>query len=129
MVFSLNFTIEADPERPIVRSKIYGIWKKETAEQYHRDYKEAAQPLLKSKWAKLINLYNWKPSYPEVNEVIGDHIRWCHENNAVYSVYVVDNPVTRNQLKKMIAHSELPEATRIFKTLEEGEAFLKDRGF
>jgi uncharacterized protein (UPF0218 family) len=116
-------------ERRVVFSKIYGIWKKETAEQYRVEYAKVAEPLLKEKWAKLINLTNWKTSYPEMIAVIGDHITWSHENNAVYSVYVVDNPITRNQLKKMIAHSQSSDACKIFKTLAEGDAFLKAHGF
>jgi hypothetical protein len=129
MAFSFNFTIDIDTERKLSRSKIYGIWKKETAEEYHREFKEIVKPLLKEPWSKIINLANWKISYPEMIEVIGDHIRWCHENNAVYSVFVVDNPVTRNQLKKMIACSGFPDANKIFKTMEEGESFLRQNGF
>jgi len=129
MEFSFNFTIDADMERKIVLSKIYGIWRKETAEQYREEFAKVVQPLLKEKWAKLINLTNWKTSYPDMIEEIGDHITWSHENNAVYSVYVVDNPITRNQLKKMITHSESPDACKIFKTMAEGDAFLKAHGF
>jgi hypothetical protein len=129
MTFSLNFTIEIDSDRRLVKSKIYGIWKKETAEEYHREFVKMAKPLLKEKWAKLINLGNWKNSYPEINIIIGEHIRWCHQNNAVYSVYVVDNPVTKNQLKKMIAHSGLPNANKIFPTVAEAEIFLQQNGF
>jgi len=129
MAFSLNFTIEADEERKIIFAKIYGIWKKETAEEYHQEFKKVVQPLLKDKWSKLINLINWKTSYPEMVVVIGDHIRWSHENKAVYSVYIVNNPVTRNQLKKMIAHSGYQKSCFIFGSVAEGESFLKENGF
>jgi hypothetical protein len=125
----MNFNIDVDEKRRIVSVKIYGIWKKETAEDYHRQFSEAAKPLLKDKWAKLINLLNWKTSYPEMVAVIGEHIRWSHENNAVYSVYIVDNPVTRNQLRKMISHSGHEDSCLIFPTVAEGDNFLKENGF
>jgi len=129
MSFTLNFNIDADPERRLIRSKIYGIWKKETAEEYHHEFSKVVQPLLKEKWAKLINLANWKSSYPEMIAVIGDHIKWCHENNAVYSVYVVDNPVTKKQLQRMITHSGYEDSCPVFDTMGEAEAFLSSNGF
>lgn len=129
MSFTLNFNIDLDTERKLIRSKIYGIWKKETAEEYHTHFAEVVKPLLRKKWAKLINLENWKSSYPEMINVIGDHIKWCHENNAVYSVYVVDNPVTKKQLQRMIAHSGYEEVCPIFDSQSEAESFLREHGF
>jgi len=129
MSFSMNFTIEADLERRVVRSKIYGIWKGETAVEYHNEFKKVVQPLLKEKWAKIINLGNWKTSYPEMIDIIGDHIRWCHDNNAVLSIFVVDNPVTTVQLRKMIEKSGYSDFCPIFLTMAEGETLLKQNGF
>lgn len=129
MAFSMNFTIEADVDRRVIFAKIYGIWKKETAEEYHREFMKVVEPLLNDKWSKLINLINWKTSYPEMVAVIGDHIKWSHQNDAIFSVYVVDNPVTRNQLKKMITHSGYEKSCMIFDTMAEGENFLKENGF
>jgi hypothetical protein len=125
----MNFTIEADLKRRLIRSKIYGIWKKETATEYHEEFKKVVQPLLGDKWAKIVNLGNWKPSYPEMIDVIGDHIRWCHDNKAVFSIFVVDNPVTTNQLKKMIEKSGYADSCPIFQTLTEAENLLKQNGF
>ncbi len=129
MSFTLNFNIDLDAERKLIRSKIYGIWKKETAEEYHTHFAAVVKPLLRKKWAKLINLGNWKSSYPEMINVIGDHIKWCHEHNAVYSVYVVDNPVTKKQLQRMIAHSGYEEACPVFDSQSEAESFLREHGF
>ncbi|SYZ74140.1 hypothetical protein TRIP_C60410 [Candidatus Zixiibacteriota bacterium] len=129
MSFSMNFTIDADQERRVIFSKIYGIWKEETAHEYHDEFMKVVQPLLTEKWVKLINLLNWKTSYPEMVAVIGEHINWCHTHNAVYSIYVVDNPITRNQLKRMIAHSDYPEECKIFASVSEADRFLKEKGF
>jgi hypothetical protein len=125
----MNFTIDVDTERRVVISKIYGIWKKETAEAYHKEYLEVVKPLLGDKWAKLTNLINWKSSYPEIVEVLGEHMHWCQENGAVYSLYVIDNPVTRNQLQKMIDSGHANMITKLFRTMEEGEKFLTENGY
>lgn len=125
----MNFTIEADPDRKIIREKIYGIWKEETANDYYREFMETAKPLLKGPWAKLIDLRNWKSSYPEIIEIIGQHLKWCRENGMVYSVNVIDNPVTLSQLKRMFGIGGTEEISRVFRTVEEADRFLKENGF
>jgi len=129
MNLNLYYNIDVDTDRRLVISKIYGIWKEETAREYHDDYVELVQPLLKDKWAKLTYLTNWKSSYPEIIEIIGDHLRWCHKNNAVYSLYVIENPVTTNQLKKMVEKGNARDVVRIFRTAGEAEKFLVSQGF
>jgi len=125
----MNFNIDVDPERRVVTSKIYGIWKQETAEAYHKEYLEVVKPLIGAKWAKLTNLINWKSSYPEIVEILGEHMRWCQENGAEYSLYVIDNPVTRNQLQKMIDSGHANMITKFFRTMEEGDKFLAEKGY
>lgn len=129
MYLSMHYNIEIDSDRKIVIAKIYGIWKLETAEEYHEEYRELVKPLLKSKWAKLTNLSNWKSSYPEIIEVLGEHKRWCHDNGAIYSVYVIENPVTTKQLKQIINRGNVSEAAKIFKTFPEADRFLRENGF
>ncbi len=129
MSLSLNFTIEADVERRLIVEKIYGIWKKETAEEYHLEFVKTAQPLINEKWAKLINLGNWKTSYPEVVEIIGDHLRWCRDNGMVLSVNVIENPITLNQLKRMFEHGATAGISKVARTMQEGERILRENGF
>jgi len=129
MSLNMSYTIEADEERRVITEKIYGIWKKDTAENYHTDFIETAEPLLKGKWAKLINLCNWKPSYPEVVEIISDHLEWCHANGMVLAINVIDNPITINQLKKMFQGGGTAEISKIVKTIQEGEKILRENGF
>jgi hypothetical protein len=125
----MHYNIEIDTERKIVIAKIYGIWKPETALEYSVEYKKAVQPLLKAPWAKLHNLTNWKSSYPEIIEILGEHMRWTHENGAIFTAYAIDNPVTTNQLKQMVELSESNEAVKIFKTFSEADRFLRENGF
>ena len=129
MPFNMNFTIDVDPDRRLVLEKIYGIWKQDTAEDYYKEFSEAVAPLTDGKWAKLINLCNWKSSYPEILEVIGKHLKWCREHGMVWSINIIDNPTTIKQLKKMFAIGGTEDISKIFKTQEEGEKFLKSQGF
>jgi hypothetical protein len=129
MILSMHYNIEVDEERKIATAKIYGIWKPETAQEYHKEYMSTVKPLLNDKWAKLTNLTNWKSSYPEIIDIIGDHMRWCVENKAEYSVYVIENPTTRSQLKRMIKSGDAEQHTKLFKTLKEAEDFLRDVGY
>ena len=128
-MLNMNFTIDVDIERRLVKSKIYGIWKKETAEAYHTEYVDEVKPLLGGRWAKLTNLINWKSSYPEIVEILGKHMHWCQENGAEFSLYVIENPVTRNQLQKMIESGQATAITKLFRTAEEGEKFLTEHGY
>lgn len=129
MNLSFNFNIDIDPDRKIVIAKIYGIWKKETAIEYHEEYVRVAQPLLNDRWSKITNLTNWKSSYPEIIEILGEHIQWCHQNGAIYSVFAIDNPITLRQLKAMIDETNVADKVKIFGSFEEGDKFLRDNGF
>ncbi len=129
MSLNMNFTIETDAKRRVITEKIYGIWKKETAEKYHKEYMEEAKPLLKGKWAKVINLCNWKPSYPEVIDIVSEHLDWCRANGMVLSINIIDNPLTINQLKKMFQGGGTSNISRVVKTAQEGEKILRENGF
>jgi len=129
MSISMNYTIEADTERKIIREKIYGIWKEETARSYHDDFVKEASGLIKGNWGKIIDLRNWKSSYPEVVDIIGEHLRWCVDNRMVLSVNIIDNPVTLSQLKRMFTLGGTREISKVFRSIKEGDRFLKENGF
>lgn len=129
MSFSLNFHIEANLERRVIYEKIYGLWKKETAVEYHEEFMRVAEPLIKGKWAKLINLSNWKTSYPEINAIVGEHLRWCRENGMVLSINVIENPITKTQLKKMFTAGGTGPISKLVRSQEDGEKLLTQNGF
>ncbi|MFH2036364.1 MAG: hypothetical protein ABIJ45_08175 [Candidatus Zixiibacteriota bacterium] len=129
MNLSFHFNIEIDPDRKIIISKIYGIWKKETAIEFREEYNKTAQPLLKGKWAKITNLANWKSSYPEIIEILGEHLHWCHENGAEYTAYAIEDPVTTRQLMALIEKSKVADKVSIFKTFKEADKFLQQKGY
>ncbi len=129
MNISLHHNIEVDTVRRIVISKIYGIWKREMALAYVDEYKEAVKPLLGDKWARLINLSNWKSSYPEIVEIINEHVRWSYKNGAEYLAFAIDNPVLIRTLKKMVKVGKAMDTTRMFRTFAEADKFLRDHGY
>jgi hypothetical protein len=129
MTFSMYYTLDVDTDRRLMIEKIYGTWKRETAESYHRDFMETAQPLIGGKWAKIINLTNWKSSYPEMVEVIGRHLRWCRENGMVLSVNIIDNQITKNQLKQMFRIGNTGRISKIVRSQQEADKILAEHGF
>jgi hypothetical protein len=122
----LEYTIDVDEENAVIRAKIYGLWKGETAEAYHRDFEEQIEPLLGKPWAKVINLAGWKTSYESVVDTIGKHMSWSKDNDASLQLYVLDNPSTFRQLNQMIKKGKAEDITHIFRTEDEAEQFLKE---
>jgi len=129
MNISLHYNIEVDIDRKLITSKIYGMWKRETAIAYAEESKEAVKPLLGGKWARLINLSNWKSSYPEIVEILNELVRWSYDNGAGCLVYVIDNPILMRMLKKMVKIGHANGSTRMFRTAFEADRFLKEQGF
>jgi hypothetical protein len=125
----LEYLIDVDEENRIVYEKIFGIFRPETAVSYKEDFEEKVAPIIDKPWVKLIDLNNWKPSYPEIIETIGDHLLWCKDHNMVWSVNIINNKVTYSQLMKMFSQGMTREISRTFRKMEDGEAFLKEQGF
>jgi len=82
----LEYLIDVDEENQIVYEKIFGVFRPETAVSYKKDFEEKVSPIIDKPWIKLVDLNNWKSSYPEVIETIGKHLLWCKNNNMVWSV-------------------------------------------
>jgi len=121
----LGYTIDVDEKNTVIYAKIHGLWKAETAENYHNDFKEEVEPLLGEPWARLIDCTNWKTSRNEVTDLVGRHMAWSRQHNAALSLYVLDNPSTFRQLNQMIIKGGTKDTARIFRKREEAEAFLK----
>ncbi|MCK4302257.1 MAG: hypothetical protein KAW91_05760 [candidate division Zixibacteria bacterium] len=127
--WNLEYGIDVDLSNRIVYEKIYGVWRVETAESYKKDFQEEVVDLIKKPWAKLIDLSNWKIGYPEIVEIVGKHLEWCHEHNMVWSVNVINNPPTYRQLHQMFARGGTKSVSKTFRTRVEAEAFLMQEGF
>ena len=125
----LEYSIDVDQDNRIVYEKIFGVWRPSTAEAFVKDYEEEVASLIEKPWARLCDLTNWKTAYPEVIDIIGRHNAWCRERNLVWSVNIISNPVTFNQLQRMFDKGGTREISRTFRTRAEGEQFLREQGF
>jgi hypothetical protein len=127
--WNFEYVLDPDVDNGIMYEKIYGAWRIETAESYSRDYEKEAEQLIKKPWVKLIDLSGWKTGSPEVIARIARHLEWCRNNNMVWSVNIISNPVTYSQLQKMFSKGGTRKMSKTFRTREEGERFLKNEGF
>lgn len=127
--WSLEYSIEVDEKNAIIYAKVHGIWKAQTAHDYHADFKEAVAPLLGKPWAKLIDLSNWRTSYPEVIDIIGQHMEWSRQNGVALSLYVLNNPSTFRQLHEMFTAGRTKEISQTFRTHQEAQIFLREHWF
>jgi hypothetical protein len=128
-LWSMEYSFDVDADSHIIYEKIYGIWTPETAEHYHKDFMEAVKPLLDQPWAKLVDLLNWKTSYPQVVDRIAMHLKWCKQHNMTLSLNVLNNPSTFRQLNEMFAAAGTGSISRTFRVREEADAFLRDNWF
>jgi hypothetical protein len=64
-----------------------------------------------------------------MTKVIGEHMRWSIQNGNVLSVYIIDNPVTRNHLKKMFHIGGTGKISKTVKTREEADKIIAESGF
>jgi hypothetical protein len=122
----LEYTIDVDDTNAIVRARIYGLWNDETAEAYHRDFKESAGPLLGLPWAKVIDLTAWKTSYETVIKIMAAHMAWSRQNAVALQLYILDNPSTFRQLNRMFEKGGVRDISHTFRTRDEAEQFLED---
>ncbi|MBU0983623.1 MAG: hypothetical protein KKA42_07120 [candidate division Zixibacteria bacterium] len=125
MSWGFDYTIDVDEKDSVIYVKIYGKWKEETAERYHRDFKAEIDALSGRPWAKLVDLTNWKTSYDEVTDVLGKHMSWSRDNDIGLSLYVIDNTSTFRQLNEMFAKGGTKDISHTFRTYAEAERFLK----
>lgn len=128
-LWHFEYTIDVDVDNHIMFGKIYGIWREKTARSYSEELKTAAKPLIKKPWVKLMDLTNWKIAHQEVIEIIGNLNRWCRENNMAWSVYIINETASYNQLMKMFTKGDYHDIGKTFRTRHEAEIFLKEKGF
>lgn len=127
--WSLEYSFDVDVDKAVIYEKIHGIWKLETAIRYHADFQKEVQPLIVKPWAKLVNLSNWRTSYPQVVAKIGEHLQWCRKHNMALSINVLNNPSTFRQLNEMFAVGHTKPMSQVFRTQEEAMKYLEEHWF
>ena len=125
----LEYTNDVDEKNQIVYERIFGVWKADIAAAYKNDFEEAASCLVGKPWVKLVDLTSWKLAVPEAIDIIGRHLQWCRRNNMVWSINIINNPVTYRQLMKMFDKGGTKGISKTFRTRAEAEAFLREQGF
>ncbi len=123
--FSLSFTIDVDQKRRIVYCKIFGLWKREIADEYREAFRSEVAPLTGAPWAKLVDLTNWRTSYQDVVGVLGKHMRWGVDSGCEMSLYVLNNPSTFRQLNEMFRTGRVTDSSHTFRTFPEAVTYLK----
>jgi hypothetical protein len=124
--WSLEYTIDVDKERRLVLVKIFGSWRGEHAERYHRDFEEQASELFDKPWARFVDLANWKTSRSEVIDRIAEHMHWCRERNNVLAIYSVNHPSTYRQIREMINKGGIQQSALVTRTADEARKYLDE---
>ena len=124
--WALEYSFDVDEENAVIYAKVFGIWKADTARGYHEDFKVEVAPILGKPWAKVIDLTNWKTSFPEVIKIIGEHMAWSRANNEALSLYVLNNPSTFRQLQEMFDVGRTKGISQTFRTYADAEKYLKE---
>lgn len=127
--WSFEYTIDPDLTNRLAHVKIFGVWKIDTARSFKEDFEEQSVELIKNPWAKLTDLSTWRIAYPEVTDIVANHLKWCLAHNMVWSVNIIDNPATYKQLQKMWARAGSAKHSKTFRTRNEAQTFLKQQGF
>ena len=127
--WNYQFNIDADINSRVIFSKIFGVWREDTAKNYHEAFKEEAVDLIDKPWVKLVDLMNWKMGTPEVVDRIADHIKWCRQNNMEFQIFVVSDPMRFAQLKKMLKKGAAKDITFTFKSRTEALQYLREKGY
>jgi hypothetical protein len=117
------------PERKLIKEKNFGLWTREVATQYYKDYKEAVKSLLGKPWAELVDLSEWKVSEQEVVKIVGRHLKWSKENGLQASANIIPGPLERLQARRMLQEGGITDMSEIFETEKEALEWLRSRGF
>lgn len=127
--WALEYSFDVDEENDVIYAKVFGIWKADTARSYHEDFKAEVAPLLGKPWAKVVDLTNWKTSFPEVIKIIGEHMSWSRANKVSLSLYILNNPSTFRQLQEMFDAGGTKGVSQTFRTYSDAEKYLKEHWF
>jgi hypothetical protein len=127
--WSFNFTIEIDLDAHIAYNKIFGVWRLQTAQDFHEQFRRDVEPLVKKPWVRVVDLINWRMGTPEMVDEIGKHMKWCRAHNMIMQVHVVNDPVRYGQLQRMFEKGEVKDISKVFRTRVEAQRFLREQGY
>ena len=123
------FEFEILKDRKIIKEKIIGLWTKEIAEDYVKEFEKNVTPLLSDEWSKLVDLNEWKTSQAEIVAIIGKHLEWARKNRMAFSANIIKSAIARGQLRRMFQEGGTDAFSEVFETEELALDWLKEKGF
>ena len=117
-------------EQRVVLAVANGSWNRFTAEDYAKEFKAVAKPLIGSDWAHIVYLDNWELGVPEIEPIITELVGWCLDNGLRYTAQVYcPNMVKRYQLDKMISDNSNRFEKRVYPNELQAIAWMASVGF
>lgn len=123
---------QLESKKNVVVEVIEGLWKNEDYARYTDAYEKQMISEIKQmgKWAKLCDMRNYKMS--SVVDEVNKHIKWCSENRLQESVCVVPSSIVKMQMTRTAKDQDTKQElikTHYVETVEEAEAYLKQKGY
>lgn len=122
-----KFEVKVDTGRRVCFEKFTGTWTKDEFDRLNKVYKEAVDMLNTNgvkDWAKLTDVREYKTS--NIGEEIAKHVEWASKQGYTKAALIVDKVVNKMQVNR-VAGKILQIAS--FKSIEEGDNWLKENGF
>jgi|BioPla2DNA2_1021312.scaffolds.fasta_scaffold63385_2 hypothetical protein len=118
------YTIRYDAVRKICYEVPVGLWTKEDYQIYHNDYVSKIGPLLNGKWAKIVDLRQYKTS--DITEEINKHSKWMMSTGCNTLAFIVESAIVKMQMNNAGAGTFQQQA---FTDEKEAYEWLKSKGF
>jgi hypothetical protein len=108
-----------------------GSSKMSVVQAYVQDFRAAANNLLKSPWACVLDLRLWQPSPHETLALLQDNTRWCYQHGLQLGIAIVpaDPVAVWQHLKATSAYAPANAERHQLQSCEEAQALLRQRGF
>lgn len=128
MKYNPKFTIWLDNK--VLIAMIKGSWSQQDAEDFTREFKAVASPLLGYDWASIIQLDNWQLGVPGIEPVIKDLVRWKISRGLRYSAHVYWPSIVKEfQLDRMVKNVAGRFEVQHFKHPQQAFNWLETHGF
>ncbi len=120
-----GFKIEADPNKKILRLKVWGFWTEEDAQRYREEFIEKSKPLITETWFVLADIAEYGVQTKEVQAVHGELMRYAIKNGMLKAANVISRLLNRIQIEKLSEASGIPMHS-FFNSEDDAEKWLLD---
>ena len=128
MKYNPKFKIWLDNK--VLIAKVQGSWSQQNAEDFARELKAVAKPLLGEDWASIILLDSWQLGVPGIEPIIKDLVSWKIERGLGYSAHVYWPSIVKEfQLDRMIKDIAGRFKVQKFEHPDQAFEWLASKGF